>query len=155
MQTCLIVGGLKNPHLEDAAIARIHCPGVVIFAVKIAAGKMKTGPGKPFTEGFAIQRRYRRGRFGGRRFFKPALCGVIAGNLYGRFLRLKLLEFHTARRGRRAVPLTVLVQTLPQGADAAVEIGTAQDMPIQGVAIVLIRDGVFRSSFAFAVFECM
>ena len=31
MQACLIVGGLKNPHLEDAAIARIHCPGVVIF----------------------------------------------------------------------------------------------------------------------------
>lgn len=90
MQTCLIVGGLKNPHLEDAAIARIHCPGVVIFAVKIAAGRMKTFLGKPFTEGFAI--------FGGRRFFKPALRGVIAGNLYGRFLRLKLLEFHTARR---------------------------------------------------------
>ena len=79
MQTCLIVGGLKNPHLEDAAIARIHCPGVVIFAVKIAAGRMKTFLGKPFTEGFAI--------FGGRRFFKPALRGVIAGNLYGRFLR--------------------------------------------------------------------
>ena len=54
-QTCLIVGGLKNPHLEDAAIARIHCPGVFVLAVKITAGWMKTGPGKPLPEGCAIQ----------------------------------------------------------------------------------------------------
>jgi len=51
---------------------------VFVFAVKITAGWMKTCPGKPFPEGFAIQRRYRRGSFGGRRLFEAPPCGILA-----------------------------------------------------------------------------
>ena len=39
---------------------------------------------------------------------------------------------------------------MPQGTDSTAKIGTAQDMAIQGIAIVLIGDGIFRSSFAVA-----
>ena len=97
MQTCLIVGGLKNPHLEDAAIARIHCFGMFILAVKITAGRMETGVGKPVTEGFAIQRRYRRGSFGRRRFLESAPRGVLAGDAQGFFRRLEFFEIDATR----------------------------------------------------------
>ena len=77
-----------------------------------------------------------------RRSRKPALCGVAAGDGQGRFLRLELFEFYPSRRGRRTVPLTILVHTLPQGADLFAEIGTVQKITIPDVAVVLIAGGV-------------
>ena len=82
-QTDFVVSRLKHAQFIHSAVYRIQSQCMFILAVKITAGRMKTGPGKPVAEGFASQCRCWRGSFGGRRFFKPALFGVIAGNLYG------------------------------------------------------------------------
>ena len=64
-QTDFVVSRLKYEQFIHSAVYRIQSQRMFVFAVEIAAGRMKTGHGKPFTEGFAIQRRRWRGGFGG------------------------------------------------------------------------------------------
>ena len=85
-----------------------------VLAVKITAGWTKTGPGKPLPEGCAIQRRYRRGSFGGRRFLEAPPCGILAGDAQGFLRRLESFEMDATRGAGRAVPLAVLIHPLSE-----------------------------------------
>ena len=85
-----------------------------ILAVKITACGMKPGFSDPLAEGFAVQRRYRRGSFGRRRFLESTPRGVLAGDAHGFLRRLEFFEIDATRGAGCAVPLAVLIHPLPE-----------------------------------------
>ena len=145
---------LEDAKLKKAAVPRVKRPHLFLFSVEIRRRWLK--PGFPqllpvqIVSGHAGRGQQGRSVLCRRGGTQTAPRGILTGGGHSFFWRGKPQEIHPTGSGRRRVPLTILVKTLPQRAYQLVKDCAPHDIPRHLSAIVSVGDTVFPSAIPFA-----